>query len=91
MSIYISSMELPKVGKSKTVTIYDDGAVCVGALIVGRAIELPEHGDLIDRQDAIVDANERAYYFWNCDADVDSTIQFLNEQHTIISASGGET
>ena len=54
-------------------------------------VPVPPHGDLIDRREAIIDANERAYDFWNCDADVDSTVSFLNEQPTIIPAEEGET
>lgn len=53
-------------------------------------VPVPPHGDLIDRREAIIDANERAYDFWNCDADVDSTVSFLNEQPTIIPAEEGE-
>ena len=54
-------------------------------------VSVPPQGDLIDRREAIIDANERAYDFWNCDADVDSTVSFLNEQPTIIPAEEGET
>ena len=46
--------------------------------------ELPPHGDLIDRREAIIDANERAYDFWLSDDEVNSTIQFLNEQAAIL-------
>lgn len=48
------------------------------------------HGDLIDRRDAIIDANERAYDFWLSDDEVNATIQFLKEQPTIIPAEEGE-
>ena len=54
-------------------------------------IELPPHGDLIDRREAIIDANERAYDFWLSDDEVNATIQFLKEQPTIIPAKEGET
>ena len=49
--------------------------------------ELPPHGDLISRDDAIIDVNERGYDFWNCDADIDSAVLFLNEQPVIVPAS----
>ena len=49
------------------------------------------HGDLIDRREAIIDANERAYDFWLSDDEVNATIQFLNEQTTIIPEEEGET
>ena len=49
-------------------------------------VKIPPHGDLIDRREAIIDANERAYDFWLSDDEVNATIQFLNEQPTIIPA-----
>lgn len=54
-------------------------------------VPVPPHGDLIDRREAIIDANERAYDFWLSDDEVNATIQFLNEQTTIIPAEEGET
>lgn len=53
-------------------------------------VPVPPHGDLIDRREAIIDANERAYDFWLSDDEVNATIQFLNEQTTIIQAEEGE-
>lgn len=50
-----------------------------------RVPQIP-HGDLIDRREAIIDANERAYDFWLSDDEVNATIRFLNEQTTIIKA-----
>ena len=47
-------------------------------------VPVPPHGDLIDRREAIIDANERAYDFWLSDDEVNATIQFLKEQTTII-------
>lgn len=41
---------------------------------------------MIDRREAIIDANERAYDFWLSDDEVNATIQFLKEQPTIIPA-----
>ena len=49
-------------------------------------VPVPPHGDLIDRREAIIDANERAYDFWLSDDEVNATIQFLKEQPTIIPA-----
>ena len=53
-------------------------------------VPIPPHGDLIDRREAIIDANERAYDFWLSDDEVNATIQFLKEQPTIIPAEEGE-
>ena len=53
-------------------------------------VPVPPHGDLIDRQEAIIDANERAYDFWLSDDEVNATIQFLNEQTAVIPAEEGE-
>ena len=52
--------------------------------------QIPPHGDLIDRREAIIDANERAYDFWLSDDEVNATIQFLKEQPTIIPADPAE-
>ena len=94
--VYIKGMEMPnECRKCTLVTQYYDGGVDVCCLLDKYAqrkgklddcplILVPDHGDLIDRREAIIDANERAYDFWNCDADVDSTVAFLNEQTTII-------
>lgn len=53
-------------------------------------VPVPPHGDLIDRTEAIVDANERAYDFWSSDAEADATVKFLQEQISIIPAEEGE-
>ena len=49
-------------------------------------IPIPDHGDLIDRREAVIDANERGYDFWPSDDEVDNTIQFLSEQRAIMPA-----
>lgn len=51
---------------------------------------VPPHGDLIDRREAIIDANERAYDFWLSDDEVNASIQFLKEQPTIVPADPAE-
>lgn len=53
-------------------------------------VPVPPHGDLIDRREAIIDANERAYDFWLSDDEVNASIQFLKEQPTIIPADPAE-
>lgn len=53
---------------------------------LSRRVAATPHGDLIDRREAIIDANERAYDFWLSDDEVNATIRFLNEQTTIIKA-----
>lgn len=101
MSVYIKGMEMPKNGHI-TITISDDGeVVCNSEVIdgkyqyrsygrIGKAIPVPPHGDLIDRGEAIIDANERAYDFWLSDDEVNASIQFLKEQTTIIPAERRE-
>lgn len=54
-------------------------------------VEVPfPHGRLIDADDAFIDADERGYEFWTCDADIDSAQEFLRAQPTIIEAEEGE-
>ena len=50
---------------------------------------VPPHGDLVDRREAIIDANERAFDFWLSDDEVNATIQFLKEQPTVIPEEEG--
>ena len=96
MSILIKGMEMPKDGNWRSIRIYPDGTIGrpIGfgdyTLVEGaKAVPVPEHGDLIDRREAIIDANERAYDFWLSDEEVNATIQFLKEQPTIIPAEEG--
>lgn len=50
-------------------------------------VEVPTpHGRLIDADDAFIDADERGFDFWSCDADIDSAQEFLKSQATIIEA-----
>lgn len=54
-------------------------------------VEVPTpHGRLIDGDDAFIDADERGFDFWSCDADIDSAQEFLRAQPTIIEAEEGE-
>lgn len=95
MGIYIQGMELPKEEKI-TLTLFPDGRVYENHreklwgnekdCIPWKAVTVPPHGDLIDRTEAIVDANERAYDFWSSDFEADETVRFLNEQASIIPA-----
>ena len=102
MGVYIKGMEMPtsgtyevsidnSYGKDKTVMSLfvrgDGGLICCGCYEI---VPVPPHGDLIDRREAIIDANERAYDFWLSDDETNATIQFLNEQTTIIPAEEGE-
>lgn len=57
--IYIPGMEMPK-GLGKTITIYPNGMVRVwvnnkgsGELLEQRAVPVPDHGDLIDRDETV--------------------------------------
>lgn len=47
------------------------------------------HGRLIDADDAFIDADERGFDFWSCDADIDSAHEFLMAQPTFIEAEEG--
>ena len=51
-------------------------------------VEVPPHGRLIDADEAHIDADERGFDFWACDADIDSAQEFLKAQPTIIEAEG---
>lgn len=94
MSVYVKGMEMPT-DCALLLKIFPDGRVGVpvhlnwmGTMVVNdaEAVPVPPHGDLIDRREAIIDANERAYDFWLSDDEVNATIQFLNEQHVVIPA-----
>ena len=53
-------------------------------------VEVPTpHGRLIDADEAFIDADERGFDFWACDADIDSAHDFLRAQPTIIEAEEG--
>ena len=97
MGVYIKGMEMPK---SCWDCYFQDCGNCrlkdhkvVDKCIIEDRIDedcplipVPQHGDLIDRTEAIVDANERAYDFWSSDAEADATVKFLQEQVSIIPA-----
>lgn len=90
MSVLIRGMEMPKDGVYWCeIGVADDIAMIT---IHGEdrksfpLVPVPLHGDLIDRREAIIDANERAYDFWLSDDEVNATIRFLNEQTAIIKA-----
>ncbi len=95
MGIYIQGMELPK-EKKITLTLFPDGRVYEnhGERLWGngkdcipwKAVPVQPHGDLIDRTEAIVDANERAYDFWSSNVEADAAVKFLQEQVSIIPA-----
>lgn len=100
MGVYIKGMEMPDgcvVCPFFIVNRHDrgDDSLCRASRKEVKCgcplIPVPPHGDLIDRREAIIDANERAYDFWLSDDEVNATIQFLNEQTTIIPIEEGET
>lgn len=106
MGVYIKGMETPKsCGDCKAFVCYRQWAGDAGDCFCGITkndakekeknadcplVPVPKHGDLIDRREAIIDANERAYDFWLSDDEVNASIQFLKEQPTIIPAEEGE-
>jgi len=106
MGVYIKGMEMPTSCMLCPLCVEEadpaNGEMCMvtGTLMPPCTRErlddcplapVPPHGDLIDRREAIIDANERAYDFWLSDDEVNATIQFLKEQPTIIEAEEGET
>lgn len=50
MSILIHGVSMPKEGLARNISIFDDGNVRFygGSAVIGKAIELPPHGRLID-------------------------------------------
>ena len=89
MGVYLPNVDMPKGDKVLTVQICPDGSIWQqyrGTVPNAKAVPVPPHGDLVDRREAIIDANERAYDFWLSDDEVNSTIQFLNEQAAVIPA-----
>lgn len=55
MSILIKGMEMPEDGEMLCIDIYPDGKVSINLDLacakIAQAVELPPHGDLIDRRD----------------------------------------
>ena len=102
MSILIEGMEMPKGcafcrigkrnGKKMVCPLCDEEWDIHDPMSADHRLDncllvpVPPHGDLIDRREAIIDANERAYDFWLSDDEVNASIQFLKEQPTIIPA-----
>ena len=84
--IYISGKKLPEAAdRCLVLTVFHDGCVCHGAEIVGKAVSVLEHGDLIDRN-ALFD---KALEAWGIDADEHETnlfMQMINSAATIIPA-----
>lgn len=95
MSILIKGLGMPK--DCISCRWHHRTGVCVLTGMVtntGRdcpLVEVPTpHGRLIDADDAFIDADERGFDFWSCDADIDSAQEFLRAQPTIIEAEEGE-
>lgn len=98
--ILIRGMEMPTMEQAyKTLIISYDGKVYEGVHPqptakkkepIAEAVELPPHGDLIDRGEAIIYADERAYDFWTSDDEANGTQQFLKEQPVVVPAERRE-
>lgn len=69
MDILIKGIELPKDG-THTLVVHTNGDVYLGDVLkdvkIGKAIELPEHGDLIDIDLAIEDFAEKHCRYGAC-------------------------
>lgn len=99
--ILIRGMEMPKSCGFCELRFFDGDADCCP--FVGDACwygtrhvdcplhELPEHGDLISLEDALIDADERAYDFWTSDDEANGTKQFLLSQPVIVPSNKEET
>lgn len=83
MSILIHGMEMPHQGEFKHIRIYDNGEVTVQVdtgkevyeAVIAHAVQLPPHGDLIDR-----DKLETHHGWYNEDRErnvVQTHIQFV--------------
>lgn len=81
MGIYIYGLEMPKNGETITITICDDGVVFEEWKEPGsvfKAIQVPEHGDLIGRDEAVRDLRMDYAY---------AAARIVSLQPTIIPAS----
>ena len=97
MSIYISGVEMPPVGKCKTITIFDNGSVVKAhsSETLGKAIPVPEHGRTIDADAAKelmkpVDSIREYEPEWTWGELYESNCNILDSLPTIIPASGGK-
>ena len=85
MSVLIRGMEMPEYGK--IMVVYPGGYTKIYMRSDMSEVPTP-HGRLIDADDAVIDADERGFDFWCCDADIDSAQSFIREQPTVIEAEG---
>ena len=84
--LLIKNMELPR-----TVTIYPNGDIdelIDGKYVtIGKAIELPPHGDLIDRDELLTDLADRICVDDMLDGIYQPAIDRINEAKTVLEAS----
>ena len=94
MGVYIKGMEMPKEGSWRSIRIYPDGTIGrpIGfgdyALVEGaKAVPVPPHGDLIDRDTLREEwlKNGENEYVYDTNAFLDS----LDDAPTIIEAEEG--
>ena len=88
MGVYIKGMEMPKDGHWGTVSIpfyiHGDGSVSDSkGHIIGSAVHIPPHGDLVDR-----DVLKKQGYFFPCAIGTECAIPLraLREAPTVIQA-----
>ena len=94
MSILIKGMEMPKDGSWRSIRIYPDGTIGrpIGfgdyALVEGaKAVPVPPHGDLIDRdtlREEWLENGENEYVY-----DTNAFLDSLDDAPTIIEAEEG--
>ena len=89
MSVLIKGMKMPKDGERLKVRIYADGQVIVDKGTYYEeyeAVELPDHGRLVDADDVIAESRSGDYW-WETEQQVPG---ILNEIPTIIPAERSE-
>lgn len=88
MDLLIKNMDMPKNG-NLTLVVHPNGEVYLGDVLedikIGKAIELPPHGDLIGRDDVL---NElKKYYKVGELAEVGEIVCFIEEADVILEAN----
>ena len=87
MDILIKGMEMPKIGYHK-VYIFSDGRIEInGVVSENRIVALPEHSDLIDRDELLTDLADRMCVDDMLDGIYQPAIDRINEAKAIVEAS----
>ena len=95
MSILIKGLKMPKKGTCIDIVILDDGTVVCydDDKKIGEAVELPDHGDLVDRDKLMMKMWEASAYAPNHCTWVNSRVVFakdIEDAPVVISAERSE-